>query len=95
MLPEVVCISPKTLAYFGDNEKVENEFNDYKKSGEKIQFGGSNRMPNPINGRQIIKVEIHGEETTAAIESEVTYFTQEQDENLYSQKLDLLKSYLT
>ena len=42
-------------------------------------------MPMPINGRQIVKVEISG----------ATYFTEEQDVNLYAQKLDLLKTYLT
>jgi hypothetical protein len=51
-------------------------------------------MPKAINGRQIIKVDID-DQTTAAFENEVTYFTQEQDESLYTQKLDLLKTYLT
>jgi len=37
----------------------------------------------PINGRQVVKVNIPGL-TSAAIESEVAYFTQEQDENLYA-----------
>lgn len=90
-MPEVISISQKTLSYFGGNERVRKEFNS---EGGQIQFGGANRMPKAINGRQIIKVDID-DQTTAAFENEVTYFTQEQDESLYTQKLDLLKTYLT
>lgn len=42
-------------------------------------------MPMPINGRQIVKVEMQG----------ASYFTEEQDVNLYVLKLELLKTYLT
>ena len=91
MVEKVVPISKKTLHYFGQDKKVIKEYNP---DGGKVQFGGDNRKPMPVNGRQIIRVDIQ-EQTTAAFDSDVTYFTQEKDENLYAQKLDLLKAYLT
>lgn len=74
ILPQVIQISPRAMTYFGGNKRVERSFNDYDTFGEDISFGGENRETMPINGRQIIKIDIP-ELTSAAVESEVAYFT--------------------
>jgi len=92
VLPTIVSIRKETLAYFGNNKRLVGEYNE---PGEYIKFGGSNRAKKPAFGREIIKVDIPYWQSNSIESDPVAYFTQERDENLYAQKIDLLKTYLT
>jgi len=36
VIPDVIPISPRAMSYFGGNERVEKDFNDYDTFGENI-----------------------------------------------------------
>ena len=74
VIPDVIYLSPKTLSFFHNGKDLKvgatkpNEIDptrndDATDDGIYTDFGGGNRNPQPINGRQIIKVKLHDPST--------------------------------